>query len=630
MSRRTIVLAGTVVAGAVLLVLLLHGANDTSTQRAEPRHTAGVKAAAEHVHPEARAQRPPQAPLLRGTVVRADNGAPIPGTPVRIYVLKGDWRLVAEVTSDRRGEFTVDGLTPGGRFFVFDTHKGDLWFYGGKSSAFRFDPARRLIVELMPAGTVTGTVLSPDGQPVAGARIRYSASSRRSATTVSGADGRFEVHGLMGLADMAAVADGFGRSAPWRGSIQPGHRSRTRIKLRLRPMRPVAGVVRTSDGRPIGGAYVNLGIEARGYRTRTDAAGRFSLREVPAGTSLWLQVANDLTTSQNTPGRISWYGPDLRFVPFKHEYGPDADLEALEIRLIRPARILGVVHDAAGGPMPYGTVVAERLDEPSNDVVAAVRRITSGGTAPRGLADAKGEFEMSGLAPGQYALAAGALPTWLPHALRTEATIREMTRLVRLGEGGEARVDLDGSRWAVLRGRVVRPRTRLSGSARGGMRRITVEPLDIEHYRFARESFSVVGDTFTVSVWRAAFPYLLRYRLGSTDLCKPVNLPAPSHGEIILHEPEQRLGGILVRVHDRAGRPVRKFEVLLDGEAEGARWDLGRTFGNAPEGAHWDDLVPGTYRLRINAPGYRLATVGFVEIPPGGEIEENAVLEDAE
>jgi len=624
------VLAGTVATGVLLLVLLLYGAKDAPTQRRAGTRPGPAPTATAHPRPEARERRKAGHPLLRGTVVRADNGVPIPGTPVRIYILEEQWRLVAAVTSDRRGEFTVDGLTPGGRYFVFDTHKGDLWFYGGSPSSFRFDPDRRLIVELLPAGTVTGIVLSPDGRPVAGARIRCDASSRLAFSTICGEDGRFKLGGLMGYSSQVAVADGFGRSAPWRGDIQPGRHSRTEVVLRVRPLRAVAGVVRMSDGRPVGGAYVGASIEARGYDARTDDDGRFALQEVPTGTSLSLRIAGDTAPRVNKAGRISWYGPDLRFVPFKHDYGPETNLAELQVVLYRPARILGVARDGARRPMPYATIVVERLEAPRDDVVAAIRGMTRGGTAPRGLADGKGRFEVSGLAPGRYALAVGALPTWLPSELRTEATIREMTRLVRLEEGGEARVELDGSRWAVLHGRVAGTGKRPSGSSHGAMRRILVEPLDTDHYRFARDTFFLQTDTFTVSVWRAAFPYLLHYRLGSTDLCKPLELPAPSAAEIVLHEPEHRLGGILVRVHDRAGRPVREFDVLLDGDAAGARWHLGRTFTNAPEGARWEGIVPGTYRLRVSAPGYRLETVGFVEINGGGETEANAVLEEAE
>lgn len=53
-------------------------------------------------------------------------------------------------------------------------------------------------VALSPDGTLRGQVLSPQGQGLAGVHVAVSAGARDLGSTVTGADGRFEIRGLKG------------------------------------------------------------------------------------------------------------------------------------------------------------------------------------------------------------------------------------------------------------------------------------------------------------------------------------------------------------------------------------------------------------------------------------------------
>lgn len=160
---------------------------------------------------------------------------------------------------------------------------------------------------------LTGTVLGPDGQPAAGARVvglvlgmDY---SPRLIETTSDAAGAFSLTPPAtpvpsGIVQLVALKDGYAlgwwQSHPMDG--EPAARPPV-LRLGANPATRM-GLVTTTEGRPVAGATVSLfaltGPDVRRAEAflgwapmvscRTDAQGRFTLGGLPAGRAVMLQV----------------------------------------------------------------------------------------------------------------------------------------------------------------------------------------------------------------------------------------------------------------------------------------------------------------------------------------------------
>lgn len=139
--------------------------------------------------------------VVRATVVRSEDGAPLAGARVRLVSGR---KVVAGPTAtgdDGRVEFTHVAPTQylmaiaeaDGRGTV-DEIASTLF---GCSQGTTVVPERDVVIRLPEAGPVTGRVLAPDGTPMDGAEIEiHRTSDVRPPRGTSDSDGRFRIEGV--------------------------------------------------------------------------------------------------------------------------------------------------------------------------------------------------------------------------------------------------------------------------------------------------------------------------------------------------------------------------------------------------------------------------------------------------
>lgn len=155
----------------------------------------------------------------------------------------------------------------------------------------RSDP---VTLRLVPAASVEVTVVTAgDRKPVRGATVELRDLQTVSGTT--GDDGKVTFTAVWpGGYSLVAWAPGYARSYAWIGVPRPSAGAPVVDKetIELRRGAPVAGRVRTTDGRPVEGALVAFGAvsewaaqaDPRRDAVKTDAQGRFRFDALPAGT----------------------------------------------------------------------------------------------------------------------------------------------------------------------------------------------------------------------------------------------------------------------------------------------------------------------------------------------------------
>ena len=243
----------------------------------------------------------------------------------------------------------------------------------------------------VPAGSVSGVIVDPDGKPVADASVflddyDYDAHAYRPlAKTASGRDGSFRLGSqapeFRNRKDLRIIAPGYAPAAVPGAtfSIFAGadHPLGT---IRLRRGQVLTGQVVDSDGKPLGGATVECEAaryvtDAFGhpltptYRMTTDAEGRFVTPSLP------VSVAG---ITVRVPGRLM---PWVR-VPV----GPGGRVELAPIRLRKCEPIVGRVVDERGHGVAGAKIYASGWEFGTSWLLFQ-----------RGVTDARGRFMLDGL-----------------------------------------------------------------------------------------------------------------------------------------------------------------------------------------------------------------------------------------
>jgi RNA polymerase sigma-70 factor (ECF subfamily) len=155
----------------------------------------------------------------------------------------------------------------------------------------------KLVLE-RAGGEVAGRVLDGNGRPIAGARLRLGEFHREAyrqtedgtdvsetyfVMTRTDASGAFSFTGFRpGTTELVARARGF---APWRGTVTVSLDVTARVDVPLGMAAIVRGTVSDSEGKPVDGAdvAVGLGRDLLNSEARTDAEGRFRLDTLAPG-----------------------------------------------------------------------------------------------------------------------------------------------------------------------------------------------------------------------------------------------------------------------------------------------------------------------------------------------------------
>jgi hypothetical protein len=251
-----------------------------------PALNQSVEIAASRV-PQAVTIRLEERGTLRGRLLEAETGKPIPGG--RLFLDAG---LVLSAGAD--GRFEVGGLDRGG-------HEAFVVAPGRMRMRVLFDTTARADTELevpVPrAGKILGRVTDLDGKPIPGAYVGRHTSGNIFSTSglflTCDAEGRFEYDDAVPPdqpTGLVAAASGYVEEDRHGLSVSPDGKP-LELPFRLRPdpgsrpnalapgdekRRLVSGIIRRPDGKPAAGVVVRWGyLPYDATEARTDAAGRF-------------------------------------------------------------------------------------------------------------------------------------------------------------------------------------------------------------------------------------------------------------------------------------------------------------------------------------------------------------------
>ncbi len=536
-----------------------------------------------------------------GRVVSARDGRPVPGALVWLNV---DVNRVVRAGAD--GTFRFPDLPEG---LVFAAAPGFLG-KNGKTSG-----GRVATLTLQPRLRVAGVVVDEAGRPVAGARLKatFLNGSRVSAGVAgSGGFARSDPSGRFLLRSLAAGAiyelrterEGF---APARQELPPHQAGAPVPELRivLRAGRTAFGVVIDAGRRPVAGAQAALQPAAptdprartRALLTRperysgppTDAAGRFELKDLPAGTF-------DLVV------RGRGFAP-LTVPALAIPEGKGA-VDLGTVMLAPGATVRGLVVDAGGNPVEGAEV---RAKPAKRDLIQMIA-VRDSGPADT-VSGADGSFALEDRSPGESLDLAVSHPGYGPASVPGVAVPRE----------GPVRVVLQAT--SRVSGRAVDPDGKPVAGA--GI------------YLSEMETQSIEGDSFLTPSGRS--------HRGVTDDEGGFALDDVSPGPISLYgEAPHRQRAELKSLEVKAGQDLAGLEVVLppaaavegkvlspDGQpVPDATVSVVRPTQNdlpsfsplraATDGDGWyriDGIPPGKQTLEARAEGYRRA-VREIEAPP--------------
>ncbi len=223
---------------------------------------------------------------LSGMVVD-QQGAPAGGAQI-ILLPRGSHQEVAGA-ADKEGKFSVAGLSPGKWYIVA---AGDWETIEPKEIEIPISTPVKLVFRKAPRQTLTGRVITPEGEPVPGALVsvnvlesRGPEAGRSQGLKLTGdAQGRFSIADIRPDAEVTVSAEKVGYSYISGGEVTKSGATPTITDIVLAPLNAkIEGQVLDPSGKPVADAKViRLGTEPGGMAT-TDAAGRFTLQPVPQG-----------------------------------------------------------------------------------------------------------------------------------------------------------------------------------------------------------------------------------------------------------------------------------------------------------------------------------------------------------
>lgn len=227
--------------------------------------------------------------------------------------------------------------------------------------------------QLLPLGTLSGTIVDPQGRPVAGAKVvltRYEESLQREVPIEAASDaaGHFRLGPVppeyRRTYDLQIDAEGLGHQyiPEHTYSIYPGADSDLG-RIQVDKGRVFSGQVLDWDDKPVSGAEVQYGVRrlSAGHgvsevapmrKISTDAAGRFKTPPLPVGL-LGIDV----------------YVPDRQRAGWGWQPIPPGGEEELKpVRLKKDVPIVGIVRDEQGRPIAGAVIAANDYPEAqSND-----------------------------------------------------------------------------------------------------------------------------------------------------------------------------------------------------------------------------------------------------------------------
>jgi len=127
--------------------------------------------------------------IVRGSVVRSDNGAPIAQASVTL-ISEDPERIVQSISSDANGRFEFRNVAPG-RYRVQAQRTGGLVFLVQESTSgivlqrivAGSTPVSEVTLAMAPQGAISGRVTDANGSPAPGATVRSPTTAGASSGT---------------------------------------------------------------------------------------------------------------------------------------------------------------------------------------------------------------------------------------------------------------------------------------------------------------------------------------------------------------------------------------------------------------------------------------------------------------
>jgi hypothetical protein len=275
-----------------------------------------------------------------------------------------------------------------------------------------------------PSGALAGRVVDIDGRPVAGARVWFEGQGRKTLAEARTNDGgRYRLESIPPTfqGDLLIDAGGYGREYRDEVRVFPARQVELRDVV-MAPGRDVVGRILDRNGMPKAGlelecsffthlAAFSVGRYGPSFKVRTDAEGRFRVRDVPP--------CQFEATAE---------APECELLASEAFIAPGSTPAVLADERLKPdAPVIGTVKDAEGRPL--AGIKVETNFVGNHDAVT----------------DAQGRFALRGIPAGLR--------------FRTMVDAPNYTYVNRLTEGGENPVDIVLKPCAYLSGRVVDART---------------------------------------------------------------------------------------------------------------------------------------------------------------------------
>jgi len=351
---------------------------------------------APRAEPAARPQEPewpPDTAWLKVTVLREEDGLPVPEVEVQAFCRVPDKGIVRKRgPADKDGRIAIP-LDPGAEVSGVRVQPtmATAPFFQRLGHTFEAGEVMEREVRVPPAGQVEGVVLTATGEPLAGARVlawyreRWELENDAkepdpdvSATTDG--FGRFRLGGLaQGPFTLDVEAEGQVALRRAGGVIRHGQVVRG-LELLVGPARQVAGMVRDPAGQPVAGAWLVAGRAGR--RRRAEPAGEEGILYYCSRQRLATTGEDGTFLLPGVPEEELW-NLSVDHADFLQATGhvrPGQDF--VEIRLEPGLALAGVVlEESTGKPLP--------------GVQLRIRGLNQG----RATSDDEGRFRMTGLKP---------------------------------------------------------------------------------------------------------------------------------------------------------------------------------------------------------------------------------------
>lgn len=325
----------------------------------------------------------------------------------------GDQSPVASsVRTDAQGRFRIEGM-PSGQLRLQASKEG---FVAGWSSNLRTGHGTVLEgveLQLLEGKEMSGQVVDVHQRPIAGARLVVQADAQdanglRSQVleTTTDEQGRFAVRypATTGRLQLTATAPGHWVLEKAYDPVQ----ATQGLKVHMRPMQSLVGLVVDEAGGPVEGAEVHL-VTASPYPIDPSAAVPLgSVATAPDGT---FSLLPDLGRAGRGPfqlvamkeGRVP-----ASSEAFPMRSGPEPPAVDLRLILMQGAAVHGEVTDTQGQPVAHARVslVALRPAADQGSMFGASTGPRQGDRVASQRCDGQGRFRFEGVAPGDYRLEA--------------------------------------------------------------------------------------------------------------------------------------------------------------------------------------------------------------------------------